>query len=132
MTNALQVGEALSREALPLSKRRQLCAANVRSRGRLAILLSLHQSRDERLAGGLARCRWREEDLLQDLVATILRILEVLRQARLLEMHYVLAAARSGADEDHATKDRRSVLGHLLGDDTAEGETKNVAGRDTE
>src|SRR5438093_199438 len=94
MTNALQVGEALPGEALPLAKRGQLC----------------------------------EEDLLQDGIATILRILDVLREARFLEMHDVLAAARSRAHEDHTMNDRRSVLGHLLRDHTSERETENVAG----
>src|SRR6267378_1058090 len=128
MTNALQVGKALARIALPLAKRGQLCAGNVRPGGRLAVVLSLHQSRDERRAGGLARRRRREEDLLQDGKPAILRILEVLREARLLEMHDVLAAARSRANEDHTTKDRRPVLGHLLGDHTAEREPEHVAG----
>src|SRR5712671_5390364 len=99
MTNSLQVGEALSREALPLAERGQLCAANVRPGGRLAVVLSPHQSRGERRAGSLARCRRCEEDLLQYVIATILWILKVLRQARLLEVHDVLAAARSCADE---------------------------------
>src|SRR5712671_4618879 len=132
MTNALQVGEALSREALPLAKRGQLCAADVRPGGRLAILLSLHQSRGERRAGSLARCRRCEEDLLQYVIATILRILKVLREARLLEVHDVLATARGRADEDHATKDRRPVLGHLLGDHAAEGEAEYVAVGETQ
>src|SRR6267154_1766244 len=132
MTNSLQIGEALARETLPLAKRRQLCGANVRPRGRLAVVLSLHQSCDECRASSLARCRWSEEDLLQNCIALILRILDVFRQARLLEMHDVLAAARSRADEDHVTNDRRSVLGHLLGEHTAKGETEDVAGRDTE
>src|SRR5213594_2917702 len=46
----------------------------------------------------------------------------------LLEMHDVLTAARSRAHEDQTTKDRRSVLGHLLGDHPTERETENVAG----
>src|SRR2546428_11238237 len=128
MTNALQVGKALARVPLPLSKRGQLCAGNVRPGGRLAVVLSLHQSRDERFASGLARGRRREEDLLQDGKPAILRILEVLRQARLLEMHDVLAAARSRADEDQTTNDRRPVLGHLLGDHPTEREPEHVAG----
>src|SRR6266699_27805 len=131
MTNAPQVSKALARVALPLAKRGQLCAGNVRPGGRLAVFRSLHQSRDERLAGGLARGRGREEDLLQDGKPAILRILEVLREARLLEMHDVLTAARSGAHEDHTTKDRRPVLGHLLGDHATERETENVAGLDS-
>src|SRR5258708_4287727 len=100
MTNALQVGEALAREPLPLAKRGKLCGANVRSGGRLAVVLALQQSCDKRRTGGLARDRRREEDLLQHGIAAILRILDVLREARLLEMHDVLAAARSCADED--------------------------------
>src|SRR5438874_826165 len=128
MTHALQIGEALPREALPLSKRGQLCAANVRPGGRLAIPLSLHQSRDERLPSGLTRGRRCEEDLFQNIVPTVRGVLDPHCEARFLEMHDVLAAARSRADEDHTTKDRRSVLSHLLGDHTAEGETKNVAG----
>src|SRR5258708_31715035 len=100
MTNALQVGKALTRVALPLAKRGQLCAGNVRPGGRLAVFLSLHQSRDERLASGLARGRRREEDLLQDRIATILRILKVLREALLLEVHDVLAASRPRANEE--------------------------------
>src|SRR5258705_390043 len=60
-------------------------------------------------------------------VATILWILDMLREARLLEVHDVLAAARSRAHEDHTTKDRRPVLGHLLGDHPTERETENVA-----
>src|SRR6266576_1584095 len=128
MTNALQVGKALARQPLPLAKRGQLCACNVRPGGRLAVFSSLHQSRDERLAGGLARRRRREEDLLQDGKPAMLRILEVLREARLLEVHDGLAAARSRADEDHTTKDRRPVLGHLLGDHTTEREPEHVAG----
>src|SRR6267378_6657402 len=128
MTNALQVGKALARVALPLAKRGQLCAGNVRPGGRLAVVLSLHQSRDERLASGLARGRRREEDFLQDGQPAILWILEVLREAWLLEMHDVLTAARSRANEDHPTKDRRPVLGHLLGDHPTERETKNIAG----
>src|SRR5258708_4171440 len=98
MTDALQVGKALARIALPLAKRGQLCAGNVRPGGRLAPFLALHQSRDERRGGGLARGRRREEDLLQDGKPAILRILEVLREARLLEVHDVLAAPRSRAD----------------------------------
>src|SRR5438093_4294764 len=113
MTNALQVGKTLARVALPLAKRGQLCAGNVRPGGWLAVVLALHQSRDERLAGGLARRRRREEDLAQDGKRAILRILDVLREAWLLEMHDVLTAARSRAHEDQTTKDRRSVLGHL-------------------
>ena len=58
-------------------------------------------------------------------------LLDVLREARLFQVHDVLAATRSRTDEDHATNDRRSVLGHLLRDHTAEGEAENVAGRDT-
>src|ERR1700674_1553410 len=122
MTNALQVGEALAGETFPLAKRRDLCGTNIRSRRRLAVVLSLHQSRDERRASRLTRCCRREEDLLENCIALILWILDVLRQARLLEMHDVLAAARSRADKDHATKDRRPVLRHLLGDHAAEGE----------
>src|SRR5712675_2296427 len=98
MTNALQVSEALAREPLPLAKRGQLCAGNIRPGGWFAVFLPQHQSRDERLAGGLARRRRREEDLSQDRVAAILWILDVLREAWLLEMHDVLTAARSGAD----------------------------------
>src|SRR6266850_6075251 len=128
MTNALQVGKALAHQPLPLAKRGQLCAGNVRPGGRLAVFRSLHQSPDERLAGGLAGGRGCKEDLLQDGKPAILRILEVLREARLLEMHDVLTAARSRANEDHTTKDGRSVLGHLLGDHTTERETENVAG----
>src|SRR6266550_1636691 len=131
MTNALQVGKALARVALPLAKRCQLCAGNVRPGGRLAVFLSLHQSRDERLAGSLARGRGREEDLLQDGKPAILRILEVRREAGLVEMHDVHAAARSRTDEDHTTNDRRSVLGHLLGDHPTERETEHVAGLDS-
>src|SRR6266550_4950144 len=128
MTNALQVGKALARQPLPLAKRGQLCACNVRPGGRLAVFSSLHQSRDERLAGGLARRRRREEDLLQDGKPTILRILEVLREAWLLEVHDVLAAARSRAHQDHTTNDRSPVLDHLLGDHPTEREPENVAG----
>src|SRR5260221_11390460 len=92
MTNALQVGKALARVALPLAKRGQLCAGNVRPGGRLAIFLALHQSRDERRASGLARARRREEDLLQNGKPAILRILESLRQGRMLWGHDALAA----------------------------------------
>jgi hypothetical protein len=74
------------------------------------------------------RGRARKEDLLQDGKPAILRILEVLREAWLLEMHNVLTAARSRADEDHTTNDRRAVLGHLLGDHPAQRETEHVAG----
>src|SRR5258705_690432 len=94
MTNALQVGKALARVALPLAKRGQLCAGNVRPGGRLAVFLALHQSRDERRAGGLARRRRREEDLLQDGVATIMWVLEILREARLLDMRLILTYSR--------------------------------------
>src|SRR5438552_7045573 len=124
-------GKALAGVALPIAKCGQLCAGNVRPGGRLAVFFSLHQSRDERLAGGLARRRRREEDLLQDGEPAILRILEVLREARLLQMHDILTAARSRANEDHTTKDRRPVLGHLLGDHPTERETENVAGLDS-
>src|SRR6267154_2041398 len=128
MTNALQVGKTLARVALPLAKCGQLRAGNVRPGGRLAVFFALHQSRDERLAVSLARGRGREEDLLQDGKPTILRILEVLREAWLLEVHDVLAAARSRAHQDHTTNDRRPVLGHLLGDHPTEREPENVAG----
>src|SRR2546427_6708847 len=50
--------------------------------------------------------RRREEDLLQDGVATILWILDMLREARLLEMHDVLTAARSRANEDRSEERR--------------------------
>src|SRR5207247_8017082 len=85
------------------------------------------ESRDECPASGLARGRRREEDLLEDGIAPILRILEVLGETRLLEVHDVLAAARRRADEDHAMNDRRTVLRRLLGDHAAKGETKDVA-----
>ena len=44
-------------------------------------------------------------DLLQDSVSLQLRILEELREAGLLEVHDVFAAARSRADENHPAKD---------------------------
>ena len=69
---------------------------------------------------------------LQDGIAAIPRILEVLCEARFLEVHDVLSAARSRADEDHPPKDRRTVLRDLLGDHAAEGETEDVALRQTE
>ena len=67
------------------------------------------------------------KDLWEDGIAPILRILEVLGETRFLEVHDVLAAARRRADEDHAMKDRRTVLRDLLGDHAAEGETEDVA-----
>src|SRR5215831_11370062 len=56
----------------------------------------------------------------------------MLREARLLEMHDVLPSAGRCAHQDHSVNDRRSVLGHLLRDHTAERETENVAALDTE
>src|SRR5262245_43138527 len=132
MPYALQVGETLAREALPLAKRSDLCPGDVRSGRWVAVRLSMHESRDERLASGLARGRWREEDLLQDRIATVLRILEVLCEARLLEVHDVLTAAWSCTDEDHATNDRPMVMSDLLGDHAAEREPEDVALRNAE
>src|SRR5690242_3860585 len=100
VTHASQVGEALASEALPLAEGGYLRLGHVRPGGRVAVVLSLHQSRDERLPSRLARGRRREEDFLEDGVAAIPRILEVLCEARFLEVHDVLAAARSRADED--------------------------------
>jgi hypothetical protein len=70
------------------------------------------------------------KDLWEDGIAPILRILEVLGETRLLEVHDVLAAARRRADEDHAMNDRRTVLRRLLGDHAAKGETKDVTLRE--
>ena len=72
------------------------------------------------------------KDLWEDGIAPILRILEVLGETRFLEVHDVLAAARRRADEDHAMKDRRTVLRDLLGDHAAEGETEDLALRQIE
>src|SRR5262249_47313824 len=124
---AFQVDEALAGVALPLAKSGYLRLGNVRPGGRVAVVLSLHQSRDERLASSLARGRRCEEDLLEHGIAAIPRILERLYEARFLEVHDVLAATRSRADEDHPTNDRRTVLRYLLGDHSAEGETKDIA-----
>src|SRR6476620_4010832 len=104
VTQASQVREALAGGALPLPERGNLRLGSVRPGGRVAVLLSLHQSRDEGLASRLARARRREEDLLQNGIAAILRILEVLCEARFLEVHDVLSAAGSRADEDHPPK----------------------------
>src|SRR5439155_7154081 len=95
--------------------------------GRVVVVLSLHQSRDEGLARRLARARRREEDFLEHGIAGVPRILEVFGEARFFEVHDVLAAARSRADEDHPTNDRRTVLRHVLGDHAAERETEDVA-----
>src|SRR6266513_175600 len=80
----------------------------------------------------MARARRREEDFLEHSIAGVPRILEVLCEARFLEVHDVLSAAGSRADEDHPPKDRRTVRRDLLRDHAAEGETEDVALRQTE
>ena len=65
------------------------------------IVGALRQACDERLSSSLARLCGREEELLQSCVSTQVWILEDLRDARLLQEHDVMAAARGGSNENH-------------------------------
>src|SRR5882672_2416353 len=71
-------------------------------------------------------------DLLQHVVPAVRRILEMLRKARLLKMHDVLAAAGSGSNEHHASKDRWAVLHHLKRDHSSERVPEDIAPLDAE
>src|SRR5215813_5992914 len=101
LANRVEVGEALAARLLPVAKCRQLRLGDVRPRRWLAVVLALHQPPDEGGAGGLAGGRGSEEDLLQDGISAIRRVVEMPGQTRLLDVHDVLAAARGGPDEDH-------------------------------
>jgi hypothetical protein len=56
----------------------------------------------------------------------------MLRKARLLKMHDVLAAAGSGSNEHHASKDRWAVLHHLKRDHSTERVPEDIAPLDAE
>ena len=125
--DTLEIGEAGPGELLPLTKRRDLRAGDIRSRWRVEILCALGKPLDKRSASRLARrCRGKE-DLLQHGVSLERRITEVPRQTRFFEVHDVLAAARGGPDENHPAEDRGAVERHLLRDHSAERESEHVA-----
>src|SRR4029434_5810538 len=116
MSDCFQIRKAVARESFPLAEGSELRRGDLRSGGWVEIVGALSQPCDERLSGSLARFRGREEDPRQASVSTQMRILEELREARLLEVHDVFAASRRRADEDHPAKHRRPILRDLLRD----------------
>jgi hypothetical protein len=93
--------------------------------------VSLGEPPSESLSGSLAGRRRREEDLLQDVVPAVRRVLDALRQAWFLQVHDVLAASRRGSDEDHPAEDRRPVLHHLKRNHPTEGVPEDVTRPDS-
>ncbi len=127
MADGLELCESVALECLPLPERRNLRVRDIRARDGVAILFALQEPLDERLGRRLARGRRPEEDLLQDVVPLVRRVLNVFREVRLFDVHDVLAAARGGPHQDHSPKNRRPILHHLKRDHPAEGVPEDVA-----
>src|SRR6188768_3213198 len=125
--NVPQLSEALALELLPVTKGGHLGCRHLGSRSSIEILLALCQPFNECLTRRLARCGRCKEELLQDGVPLELWVLEVPRQARLLEMHDVFAPTRSGAYENHPPNDRGTIQCHLQGDHPAQREPEHIA-----
>src|SRR6266487_1339978 len=83
--DGLEFGESLALELLPLTECRHLSVRDLGARGRIPVILALHDPPDECLSRTLTRGRRCEEDLLQDIVPLIRWVLDALRQARFLE-----------------------------------------------
>ena len=130
--NAREIRESLPRELFPFSEGGYLCCGDLGSGRGLPILLALREATDELLARGLARITRSEENLLQNRISLKRRVAEVPGEARLLEMHHILAASWRGPNEDHPAKDRRPILRHLLCDHAAERVSEHVASVDAE
>jgi len=114
----------------PVPEGRQLRLSNGGPRHRLPILFAEDEPFDERRTRRLARFRRCKENLLQDRVSLKLGISEMFGEARLIEVHDVLAASRRRAHEDYSAKDRGTIQRHLLRDHAAEREAENVDGRE--
>ena len=81
MSDGSDFRETLSGDAFPITERRHLRIGDRRSRNSVEVLLPLGQSLDERRSSRLAARSQREEDLLENAVALVRWILQMLSRA---------------------------------------------------
>src|SRR5580704_13024174 len=105
LLDAAQIRESLPVWLLPITVRCHLRLRDFRAGWLVAIILAPREPFDELAAGGLTRIRLIEEYFLKHLIAVQRRVVEPLREVRLVEMHDVLAAARCRPDENHLPED---------------------------
>jgi len=104
-----ELSETLTIKMFPGAKGSDLSHCNVWTRQGLTILLTRCEPRRESLACRLTRLAWREEESNQLFQSWQLRIVRDLLQLRLLHMHDVLSALRSGGDKKHLADQRRTL-----------------------
>jgi len=130
---ALSSGESLALERFPLTET-PLSVRSPRSvrRQRRGRPLRCDSLRMNASAAAWLACDDVKKILLQDIVPTVRRVLDSLRQARFLEVHDVLAASRPVPTRIIRRKIRRPVLHHLKRNHPTEGVPEDVTRLDSD